>query len=463
MVISHLVVFFFTLFFLSARLEPVEQGELHEFEERLDIFGTPASEVIGGTNDADQIWAYEGKDTVVGAAGDDYINGGLDEDNLLGDSGNDLIRGGNDSDIIFGGSGDDEIYGDRGSDYIDGGSGNDFIDGGPDYDTLVGGTGDDTLLGGPAHDVILGGDGNDFLDGGIDNDYLDGGTGIDSLFGGLDSDTLIGGDHHDILNGEDGDDDLRGGVGNDYLIGGPGDDFLSGEEDQDTYEFADFFGFDRVYIGKQNDYPGIAIFSGARPEVLLFRQNFSDLIISRHYSKNESFFPHYDQVTFLAWFIPDTYPRDVHLFYTTNDDTVVNQYTTERDVLRLVDDMKSIVWHENMSAEEVFTFYDKNPVPKYWYCLDPNHCGNRQQRDLLSEAVEVSEQSQMVQSEVLEVVTQENVDEASNSKELVPPHKEIQFRNLESEQQIDQLENVEPELDADQPQVMEELNNVDAN
>lgn len=344
-------------------------------QKRAEFIGTEGNDLLGGGSDNDYFDGLGGLDTIDGGSGDDHIEGGLGEDNLIGSAGNDLIRGGNDSDIIYGLSGDDEIYGDRGSDYIEGGSGDDYLDGGPDYDTIIGGDGNDTLVGGPAHDVLYGDSGDDYLDGGIDNDYLDGGDGKDSLFGGLDMDILIGGEEDDILNGEEGDDDLRGGRGKDYLIGGPGDDFLSGDEHPDTYEFSGFFGHDRVYIGSELDYPGVAIFAGSNPQHLLFRQDNGDLIVTRHYSKDEDFFPHYDSVRFLGWFAPQEFQREVHLFYTTLDSTWPNHYTTSDDAQRLTKDMsEAIVWKEDLSLEDIINFYSKSSVSSYWYCNNITEC-----------------------------------------------------------------------------------------
>lgn len=346
--------------------------------ERGEYVGSEGDDILGGDSQNDYLQGVGGLDTVDGGSGDDKLDGGSGEDNLLGSSGNDYIFGGPDSDIIFGQSGDDEIYGEAGSDYIDGGSGDDYLDGGNDYDILVGGDGNDTLIGGLAHDLLYGNSGDDYLDGGIDNDYLEGGDGQDSLFGGLDSDTLIGGEENDILNGEEGDDDLRGGRGRDYLIGGPGDDFLSGDEHPDTYEFTGFFGHDRVYIGAELDDPGVAIFTGARPEFLFFRRDGDDLIVSRHYSMNEPFFPYYDSARFLGWFDP-LFLREVHLFYTTDDAVYVNQYTTSGDAARLANHMNMIRWSEDLSLEDIAGFYAIHPVSTYWYCIDPSYCldGNR--------------------------------------------------------------------------------------
>lgn len=345
-----------------------------ELEERAYFPGTPSDDILGGGSENDLLEGGDGLDTIDGGSGDDKIDGGSGEDNLLGSSGNDYIIGGDDSDIIFGQSGDDEIYGGKGSDYIDGGSGDDYLNGENDYDILIGGDGNDTLIGGLAHDQLYGGSGDDYLDGGIDNDYLEGGDGQDSLFGGLDSDILIGGEENDILNGEDGDDDLRGGRGRDYLIGGPGDDFLSGDEHPDTYEFTGFFGHDRVYIGSELDDPGVAIFTASRPEYLFFRRDGSDLVVSRHYSMNENFFPHYDSARFLGWFSPQ-FLQEVHLFYTVGDDVYINQYTTAGDAKRLADHMNSVRWSEDLSIEDIAAFYDQHPVNTYWYCIDPA-CNN---------------------------------------------------------------------------------------
>jgi Ca2+-binding RTX toxin-like protein len=194
-----------------------------------------ASEVIGGTEGKDVIYALGGNDAVYGEGGDDTIYGGNGNDFLFGGAGNDrLIDNGENldpltglmvgsDDIIDGGAGDDFIDAGTGFDVIRGGAGNDVIHGGIDGDDINGGDGDDIIYGGDGggfapdviagpngvipfalEDIIAGGAGNDILYGGEGWDRLDGGDGDDILIGGLGGEALLGArERHDGGNGSD--------------------------------------------------------------------------------------------------------------------------------------------------------------------------------------------------------------------------------------------------------------------
>ena len=108
-----------------------------------------------GTDEADAIYGYGGKDTLRGGAGDDILYGGDDLDWLHGNSGDDTIYGGAGNDSLYGGSEEDTLYG---------GAGNDHLHGGRDDDTLYGGSGKDSLYGGGSAG------GTDLLYGGADAD-----------------------------------------------------------------------------------------------------------------------------------------------------------------------------------------------------------------------------------------------------------------------------------------------------
>ncbi len=138
------------------------------------------------------------KDTLVGGAGDDYLNGEGDHDALFGGEGSDYLVGHHGDDYLYGGANQDVIYGD---------------------DELGEHFGQDDLYGGAGADKLFGGGGNDYLFGGDGDDLLDGGSGSDNLFGNAGVDLISGGD------------------GVDYLTGGRGDDTLSGGEGSDTFYF----------------------------------------------------------------------------------------------------------------------------------------------------------------------------------------------------------------------------------
>jgi hypothetical protein len=109
-----------------------------------------ASEMLGGTDAANNIDALGGNDTVWGDKGNDTIEGGL---------GNDFLHGGDDNDTITDSQGDDFIWGEAGQDDIHGGAGLDQIFGGTENDIIRGGAGADIIDGGDGDDVIYGDNG----------------------------------------------------------------------------------------------------------------------------------------------------------------------------------------------------------------------------------------------------------------------------------------------------------------
>lgn len=103
-----------------------------------------------------RLWtlADAGGDTVLGGAGDDFVNGAQDDDRVWGGPGNDWIRTGIGNDLISGGAGDDKLVGTDGADTIRGNGGNDAVYGGAGSDDLWGHAGIDTVnCGGGADDA----------------------------------------------------------------------------------------------------------------------------------------------------------------------------------------------------------------------------------------------------------------------------------------------------------------------
>ena len=98
---------------------------------------------------------------MLGAGGDDYVNGGAGDD------------------LVFGGDGADTLLGEDGNDYLNGENGNDIIFAHDGNDTVIGGDGDDYLSAGAGDDVLVGGNGNDTLFAGSGSDYLKGDAGDD--------------------------------------------------------------------------------------------------------------------------------------------------------------------------------------------------------------------------------------------------------------------------------------------
>lgn len=253
----------------TATLTVIEN--LHEGTDAAElILGTEGRDRVLGHAGDDNIATFFGRDVVFGGAGDDNIAGGAGRDSLFGDDGNDLILGGADADVIFGGAGDDRLYGEAGDDEVHGDAGDDLVDGGAGADTLTGDAGDDSLLGGDGDDVLAGGEGDDLaqggtgadvifgddgkdvllgeagadllfgglgddrLEGGADDDLLSAGAGDDLVLAGSGDDIAVGGDGRDRIEGEAGADHLSGEAGDDLLLGGEGNDWLSGGAGQDT-------------------------------------------------------------------------------------------------------------------------------------------------------------------------------------------------------------------------------------
>ena len=197
--------------FVNASLSAVQAG----FRPYL---GSPP---VIGTVANDAIVATESTQSILGAGGDDSIDGRTS--NVLG--------------LIDGGSGDDTIYaGAVAGLVINGSAGNDTIysasetHGGDGNDTIVigdnagqvlvtGDRGDDNLTGGAAADDLAGGSGADVVTGNGGNDVLySGGNPLDPAYGDL-------GFEHDVLSGGDGTDRLNIGYGDD-ADGGAGTDWL---------------------------------------------------------------------------------------------------------------------------------------------------------------------------------------------------------------------------------------------
>ncbi|MFN0190656.1 MAG: calcium-binding protein [Aestuariivirga sp.] len=199
-------------------------------------------DVFLGSDADEEVFGFEGGDTLRGEGGQDYLDGGAGDDWLYGGSGNDVLVGGEGKDRLEDGSGSDRVYSGEDDDVLVGTSdGNiDIFDGGGGVDLFVGGDGDDVIdLGrgyrqesGLIYDLLRniekfdGGGGNDTILGTSGNDQIEGGDGADTIYGFDGNDTLGGGDLDDG-------DVLYGGEGNDELTlftqgyGGEGDDVLS--------------------------------------------------------------------------------------------------------------------------------------------------------------------------------------------------------------------------------------------
>jgi Ca2+-binding RTX toxin-like protein len=174
--------------------------------------------VAGGAGD-DVVWGSAGHD-VIGVVGYDVLNGslpfdryvfhidaewyqwaelGTGRDTLLGAAGDDLMFSGDDDDRLDGGDGYDILFAGSGHDRVFGGAGKDIIQGDAGDDTLSGGTGNDTLGGGTGADQLDGEAGNDLLRGLGAGSRLSGGAGADTLEAPDGGGQLLGGAGNDVF------------------------------------------------------------------------------------------------------------------------------------------------------------------------------------------------------------------------------------------------------------------------
>jgi predicted extracellular nuclease len=102
--------------------------QISDHDPVLALFNIEAGINLNGGN---------GKDTLNGNGGNDFLNGGNGKDVLFGNRGNDTLLGGNGNDILWGGVGADSLKGGHGSDILVGGLGNDILTGGNSGDRFV--------------------------------------------------------------------------------------------------------------------------------------------------------------------------------------------------------------------------------------------------------------------------------------------------------------------------------------
>ena len=128
---------------------------------------------------------------IIGAGGNDSLEGGAGADTIAGGTGNDTINGAAGANTMTGGAGNDSITGGAGTDNIDAGAGNDSVVAGAGNDTIVGGAGTDTINAGQGLDSVTGGAGADtFTVGTESSNYVY--TTITDLELGTSGDTISG-------------------------------------------------------------------------------------------------------------------------------------------------------------------------------------------------------------------------------------------------------------------------------
>ena len=223
------------------------------------VVGTRSDDVIIGNAAANYLNGYQGRDTIYGGDGADYIDAsGLIGAELYGEAGNDIFAlGPSENAMIDGGDGSDvlelkpdqafrldaffdqEALGSGGSDLenvagwaVDLSAGfatSEFLEAGVDPNNNVPFTYTASLT---SIENVLGSDFSDTISGNADDNLLLGRAGDDLISGGAGDDNLNGGEGDDTLLGGDGDDVLFGGTGQDSMTGGAGSDqFLLAPED----------------------------------------------------------------------------------------------------------------------------------------------------------------------------------------------------------------------------------------
>ncbi len=152
-----------------------------------DIDGFWGDDVLLGEAGNDTLVGYDGNDLIYGWTGADSIDGGAGNDTLFGEQDNDEIDGGFRNDLIWGGDGNDILRGGfgeaaNGRDTLLGEAGDDTMFGEESDDVLYGWVGADVLWGEEGNDSLLGEDGDDTFIGGLGRDTMTGGTGADRFF-----------------------------------------------------------------------------------------------------------------------------------------------------------------------------------------------------------------------------------------------------------------------------------------
>ncbi len=292
--------------------------------------GVAAGDTLSGI---EAVIGSEGKDTLGGTVGDDWLDGAGGIDSIAGFAGNDTLVGGSGTNTILGGPGDDLIIGGIHTEYLDGGSGNDTIIASTGWDTMWGGTGndlyevsslnqvvievanagDDTVtsnsswvmrpniewlillpaagdryaIGNTGNDRIVGNDGANLLIGQAGDDTIWGGGGNDRMQGRAGNDLIFGENGDDIVFGGDGNDIVYGGAGRDVLAGDAGNDSLFGGDDATTDVLRggagdDWLdggpGYDVMYGGLGND---TVVASQSNDGVIEYANQGWDLVIAR--------------------------------------------------------------------------------------------------------------------------------------------------------------------------------------
>ncbi len=140
-----------------------------------------------------QIFGFEGIDSLIGGTVDDQLNGGEGNDSLTGNAGNDILDGDAGNDTLIGGAGNDTYFVDSSTDVITetAGNGTDVVHSTTSYtlgteveNLFLLGVGSINGTGNILANRIVGNTGNNILSSGTD-------ALVDTLIGGLGDDTYI--------------------------------------------------------------------------------------------------------------------------------------------------------------------------------------------------------------------------------------------------------------------------------
>jgi Ca2+-binding RTX toxin-like protein len=235
-----------------------------------NLIGTAGNNRLEGGIDPESFSGLAGSDTLIGNGGNDTLDGGVGPDHMTGGAGDDIYYVDDAGDVVseLANGGTDTIM--LQSAVVNGSSTNRFVmaenvenividesligyanygisgnaldntfDGNNVANVALWGSGDgnDTYI-----NVVsaIGGDGNDTMYGGTSSYLMRGGRGNDSIIGGETAELLSGEEGHDIVYGNGGDDDMGGSLrergGNDQYFGGDGNDWIETGTGDDTLD-----------------------------------------------------------------------------------------------------------------------------------------------------------------------------------------------------------------------------------
>ncbi|WP_312080367.1 calcium-binding protein [Acinetobacter schindleri] len=275
-------------------LRDVPLPNLNTTANDLYLNGWNGVDILTANSNDNQIYAFDGNDTITGGTGNDRLHGGMGQDTYIFRSGDGIdeifesdfsietntvsfqnVNSADVQSVVFEGKDLVITYGitdklvlknyinnSQNSSLIlqfadqvnwqntdlmarvtfEGGDGDDAIEGVLTHRTNIinSNDGNDIVVGNLiAVNIIDGGEGNNQLTGGNNTDTLQGGSGDDFIYGLGGNDLILGGDGNNTLFGGDGDDVITGGDGNDWLQGDVGADILTGGIGDDAYDVDD--------------------------------------------------------------------------------------------------------------------------------------------------------------------------------------------------------------------------------